>query len=56
MAQLRHGPGLDLADALPGEVEVLANLLERAGLTPVEAETQLEDVSLALVQRGQQVA
>src|SRR2546426_5407268 len=32
VAQLRHGPGLDLADALPGQVEVLAHLLEGAGL------------------------
>src|SRR5437588_6009932 len=54
VAQLRHGPGLDLADALAGQVEVLADLLERAGLAAVEAEAQLEDLALPLVERGQQ--
>src|SRR5438132_3999610 len=37
VAELGHGPGLDLADALPGEVEVLAHLLQGAGLAPVQA-------------------
>src|SRR5204863_186006 len=52
--QLRHRPGLDLADALTGEVEVLADLLEGAGLAAVESETQLEDLALAVVERSEQ--
>src|SRR5579875_1444641 len=44
VAQLRHGPGLDLADALPGEVEHLAHLLEGAGLPPVQSEAEAEDL------------
>ncbi len=55
MTKLRHRPGLDLADALPGEVEVLADLFERAGLSPIEPEPQGEDLTLALVQRRQQL-
>src|SRR2546421_10956214 len=54
MAELRHGPRLDLADALTGEVEVLTDFFERARLAAVEAETQLQDLSLALVERGEQ--
>ena len=54
VAQLRHGAGLDLADALTGEVEVLADLFEGAGLAPVEAEAQLEDLALTLVERAEQ--
>ena len=54
VAQLAHRPGLDLADALPGEVEVLADLLEGPRLAAVEAEAQLQDLPLALVERGQQ--
>ena len=40
MAQLRHRPGLDLADALTGEAEVLGHLLERALAATVETEAQ----------------
>src|SRR5207248_3197641 len=53
VTQLRHRPGLDLADPLPGEVEVLADLLQGAGLTPVQPEAQRQDLALALVERGQ---
>src|SRR5437588_10371837 len=53
--ELRHGPGLDLADALAGEVEVLAHLFESAGLTPVEAESQPEDLALSLVEGAQEL-
>src|SRR5438309_10027895 len=56
VTQLRHGPHLDLADALPGEVEVLAHLVERAGLAPVEAVAQPEDLALALAQHREQPA
>ena len=38
--QLRHRPGLDLADALPGETEVLGHFLERALAATVEPEAQ----------------
>src|SRR4051794_14016559 len=37
LAQLGHGALLDLADALPGELEVLGHVVEGAGLAPVEA-------------------
>src|SRR5580704_9513759 len=40
VAELGHGPGLDLADPLPGEVEVLANLLEGPRLASIESEAQ----------------
>ena len=49
--QLAHGPGLDLADALTGEIEALAHLFEGAGLTSVESEAELQDLALALVER-----
>ena len=48
--QLRHRPGLDLADALAGETEVLGHLLERALAATVEAEAQAQDRALALVE------
>jgi len=48
VAQLRHGPGLDLADPLPGEVEVLADLFERPRLAAIEAEAETKDLALAL--------
>src|SRR4029079_17154265 len=54
VAQLAHRPCLDLADALAGEVEVLPDLLQRAWLAAVETEAQLEDLPLALVERGEQ--
>src|SRR4051812_47823311 len=41
--ELRHGTGLDLADALPRELEALANLLEGPRLAAVEAEAQAQD-------------
>ena len=34
---------------------MLADLFQRAGLATVEAEAELEDLPLALVERGQQV-
>ena len=40
VAQLRQGTGLELADALTGEAEVLGDLLERTLPGPVEAEAQ----------------
>src|SRR3954469_20058736 len=55
VAQLAHRPGLDLADPLTGQVEVLADLLERPRLAAVEAEAQGEDVPLPLVERGEEL-
>src|SRR5215217_7062866 len=55
VAQFAHRTGLDLADALTGEVEVLADFLERAGLAAVEPEPQREDLPLPLVERCQQL-
>ena len=54
MAKLGHGPRLDLADPLTGQVEVLAHLFERARLATVETETQAEDLALPLVERREQ--
>src|SRR5579859_7809324 len=53
VAQLGHGPGFDLADALPSQAEVFADLVEGAGLTPVETEAQSQDLPLALVEGDQ---
>src|SRR5438309_8750239 len=55
VAELGHGPGFDLADALPGQVEVLADLFEGAGLASVEAETEAQDLALALVERAEEL-
>src|SRR5579862_7704107 len=43
---------LDLPDALPREPEALADLLERAGILPVEAEPHADHVALLLVELG----
>ena len=45
MTQLRHRPGLDLTNALTGEIEVL-DLFERARLAAVETEAELQDLAL----------
>ena len=39
VSEFRHGPCFDLANALTGEVEVLANLFEGARLATIETET-----------------
>ena len=54
MAQLAHRPGLDLADPLAGQVEVLTDRSQRPRLAPVEPEAQRQDLPLALIERGQQ--
>src|SRR5207245_11179447 len=46
--QLRQGLGLDLADALAGDAELLADLLEGASLAVVEPETHAHDLLLAI--------
>src|SRR5581483_12191075 len=56
VAQLGHGAGFDLADALAGEIEVLTDLFEGAGLAAVEAEAEAQDLALALVKRTEQPA
>ena len=42
VAQLAHRSRFDLADALTGEVEVLADFFERAGLAAVQTEQALQ--------------
>jgi hypothetical protein len=56
MAQFAHRPGLDLADALACQIEVLTHLYQRPRLTPVEPEAEPEDLPLALVERSQQTS
>jgi len=51
--QLTEGAGLDLAHALAGEAEVLADLLQGARGLSVEAVAGSEDGPLAGGQRGQ---
>src|SRR5688572_6240808 len=53
--ELRHRPGLDLADALAREVEELTHLFERSGLTPIQAEAQGQDLTLPLVERREEL-
>src|SRR5580658_7381149 len=47
---------LDLPDALAGHVEGAADFLERVGALAGEAEAELDDLALALRQRGQSAA
>src|SRR5690349_24995645 len=51
VAKLAQRLRLDLADPLPGDVELLAHLLERPGTPVLEAEPQLEHAALAAGQR-----
>src|SRR5438105_10957003 len=51
MAQLGQRLRLDLADALAGDAELSADLLERSGLAgAVKTESQADDLLLALAQ------
>ena len=54
MAELRHGPGFDLTNSFPRQIEVLTHLFERSGLTPVESEAKTQDLAFAVVERRQQ--
>src|SRR4029079_16646625 len=56
VTQLGHGTRLDLADALAGEIEVLADLFEGAGLAAVEAETEAENLPLTFVEGTEQAS
>src|SRR5450759_2700505 len=51
--QLRQRLGLDLPDALPGDAELLAHLLQRAGVAVTEAVPQPDDSLLAIGQAVQ---
>ena len=55
MAQLAQRLGLDLADAFARDVELLADLLERAGTAVLDAEAELEDLLLARGEGGEHV-
>src|SRR5947207_12445804 len=50
VAQLGQRLGFDLADALPGDAELLADLFERAGLAVDQPEPQLHDLLLPVRQ------
>ena len=50
VAELAQGLGFDLADAFTGDVELLADLLQRAGAAILQAEAQAQDLFLT---RGQ---
>ena len=51
MLQLADGLGLDLADALAGDLEDPADLFERVGVAVADAVAQLDDLALAVGQR-----
>src|SRR6478736_3652555 len=51
VAQLAQRLGLDLADPLAGDVDLLAHLLEGPGTPVLEAEAELEHASLTTGQR-----
>src|SRR6185436_8725327 len=53
--ELLEGLRLDLADALPGQVHHLADLLERLRIGSVESEAQPQDLLLLGVELGQGV-
>src|SRR5688572_13882060 len=53
VAQLGDRAHLDLADALPGQVELLADLVERGRLARVEPEAADDDPALTVVERGE---
>ena len=56
VAQLGEGLGLDLADPLTGEVELLPHLVEGERTLGVEAEAKGEDLLLAVVEAREQPA
>ncbi len=49
--ELADGLGLDLADALAGDFEDLADLFERVGVAVADAVAELDDLALAVGQR-----
>jgi hypothetical protein len=54
--ELADGLGLDLADALAGDLEDPADLLERVGVAVADAVAELDDLALAEGQRVEDVA
>jgi hypothetical protein len=55
VAQLGKGLALDLADALPGEVEGVTDLFQGAGITPVQSVAQAEDLPLPGIEGPQEL-
>ena len=55
MAQLSQCLGLYLADALPGDAEIAADLLQGAAAAVFQPESQLKDLCLALAQCEQHI-
>ena len=55
MTQLSEGLGLDLADALPGDVELLSHLFQGTGPSVLDAEAQLEHLLLPGGQGGEHI-
>src|SRR5713226_1934570 len=55
MAQFAQGLGLNLTDALAGDVELFAHFLQRAAAAIVQAEAQLQHFALALGQAIQHI-
>jgi len=53
VAQFAQRLRLDLADALSGDVELLAHFFERSGATVLQTEPELQHASLAAGQRIQ---
>jgi hypothetical protein len=50
MAQLPQGLGLDLANALAGDAELLADLFERPKTAILQAKSENQDLALALTE------
>ena len=55
MAQFPQGLGLDLADALPGNVEFLAHFLQGAGAAVLDAEAELQNLFLPGSESGENI-
>ena len=51
VAELAQRLGFDLADTLTGDIELLADLLQRAGAAVLKAEAQAQDLLLTRGQR-----
>ena len=55
VTELAQRLGFDLADALARDVELLADLFERAGTAVLDAEAQLQDLPLTRGEGGEHV-
>ena len=56
VSHFAQGLGFDLADALAGHLELPTDLLQRARIAVIQAETQFQDSLLALGQASEHVA